>query len=277
MSKENTKSDRNFDDLAHRFKKNIYGGLKGDIRLAVLMRDCNAHLAITPFVSFSKKQWRILDVGGGQGQFSLPLAQAGHELVICDLSADMLALAQERANLSAIADDKVKFIHASIQTLEKYLSADDQHFDFVVCHSVMEWMAEPKTLLPLLLRHLKPEGFLSFSFYNRDSLIFKNLLRTNFNKIIHEDYAGSAGSLTPINPMDPNQVMSWVQELPLTVLAHSGIRVFHDYIFNQEHRERDPENLLKLELQFSQQEPYRSLGRYIHLLMQLTPSSLTLT
>ena len=31
--------DRNFDDLAERFAKKVYGGLKGDIRLAIIWRD----------------------------------------------------------------------------------------------------------------------------------------------------------------------------------------------------------------------------------------------
>ena len=66
MAKESTGQDRNFDDLAKRFKKNIYGGLKGDIRLAVLERDCAAYLHIAPF-NISAECWTILDAGGGQG------------------------------------------------------------------------------------------------------------------------------------------------------------------------------------------------------------------
>ena len=31
--------DRSFDDVADHFEKKVYGGLKGDIRLAVLRRD----------------------------------------------------------------------------------------------------------------------------------------------------------------------------------------------------------------------------------------------
>ena len=54
----------------------------------------------------------------------------------------------------------------------------------------------------------------------------------------------------------------------MQLLSHSGIRVFHDYIFNEEHRARDPQILLELELEFSQQEPYRSLGRYVHFLLR---------
>jgi len=274
MAKESSGQDRNFDDLAKRFKKNIYGGLKGDIRLAVLDRDCAAHLPIAPFYAANDVAadcWTILDAGGGQGQFSLQLAQAGHKVVICDISAEMLKLAQEQVEQLGLAD-RVQLIHCALQDLPQNLPQDQQQFDFVICHAVMEWMQEPQSLLPCLLTHLKPEGYLSLTFYNIHSLIYKNLLRTNFKKIINKDYGGSAGSLTPINPLDPQQVLDWIGALQLQLLSHSGIRVFHDYIFNEEHRAREPQKLLQMELEFSQQEPYRSLGRYIHLLAKKTLS-----
>jgi S-adenosylmethionine-dependent methyltransferase len=266
MAKESTGQDRNFDDLAKRFKKNIYGGLKGDIRLAVLERDCTAQLPIAPF-SKSTDYWTILDAGGGQGQFSLRLAQAGHRVVICDISAEMLSLAQEQIDQLGVAD-RVQLIHCAIQDLPQHLPGPQRQFDFVICHAVMEWMQEPQSLLPCLLAYLKPEGYLSLTFYNVHSLIYKNLLRTNFKKIISKDYGGARGSLTPINPLEPQQVLGWAAELQLQLLSHSGIRVFHDYIFNEEHRAREPHTLVQMELEFSQQEPYRSLGRYVHLLLR---------
>lgn len=266
MAKESTGQDRNFDDLAKRFKKNIYGGLKGDIRLAVLERDCAAHIPVAPFMA-STECWTILDAGGGQGQFSLQLAQAGHNVVICDISAEMLKLAQEQVDQLGLAE-RVQLVHCALQDLPQHLPAHHLQFDFVICHAVMEWMQEPQSLLPCLLRYLKPRGYLSLTFYNIHSLIYKNLLRTNFKKIINKDYGGSAGSLTPINPLEPQRVLGWVTDLQLQLLSYSGIRVFHDYIFNEEHRAREPQTLLQLELEFSQQEPYRSLGRYIHLLLR---------
>lgn len=270
MAKESTGQDRNFDDLAKRFKKNIYGGLKGDIRLAVLERDCTAHIPVAPFNSSSlnaTRCWTILDAGGGQGQFSLQLAQAGHRVVICDISAEMLKLAQEQVEQLGL-EDRVQLIHCALQDLPQHLPCEQLSFDFVICHAVMEWMQDPKSLLPCLLAYLKSQGYLSLTFYNLHSLIYKNLLRTNFKKIVNKDYGGSAGSLTPINPLDPSLVLSWVEDLPLQLLSHSGIRVFHDYIFNEEHRAREPQTLLQMELEFSQQEPYRSLGRYVHLLLR---------
>ena len=92
------------------------------------------------------------------------------------------------------------------------------------------------------------------------------MLRANFKKIIDQDFKGERGSLTPINPMQPEIIDEWLSNLPLHVISRAGIRVFHDFILDKESRERDPPNLIALELKLSQQEPFLSLGRYIHIL-----------
>lgn len=268
MAKQPIDQDRNFDDLAQRFQKNIYGGLKGDIRLAVLERDFREHFQCVPFGEYKPaKPLRILDAGGGQGQFSLQFAKAGHSVVICDISAEMLKLAEAEVVYQNL-QHQVTLLHCAIQDVGQNLPNVDSQFDVVLCHAVMEWVADPAVLLSYLIERIKPKGFLSLTFYNLHSLIYKNLLRTNFKKIQQQDFAGSRGSLTPINPLYPEQVFEWLEALPVERLTTSGIRVFHDYIFNEEHRERDPQSVVELELEFSQKQPYQLLGRYIHVLGQ---------
>lgn len=268
MAKQSSNQDRNFDDLAKRFQKNIYGGLKGEIRLAVLERDFREHFTIAPFGDNpSATPLRILDAGGGQGQFSLAFAQAGHSVIICDISAEMLKLAEQEVVKLGL-QSRVQLIHCAIQDLTQHIKPEDCLFDVVLCHAVMEWVTNPADLLASLITYVKAQGFLSLTFYNLHSLIYKNLLRTNFKKIQQQDFAGARGSLTPINPLYPEQVFEWLKELPINILAISGIRVFHDYIFNQEQRERDPQSVIELELAFSQRQPYQLLGRYIHVLNQ---------
>ena len=268
MAKQPDNQDRNFDDLAKRFQKNIYGGLKGEIRLAVLNRDFSEHFNYAPFTEkMSTKSLRILDAGGGQGQFSLKFAQAGHFVVICDISIEMLKLAEQEV-VELGLQKQVQLIHCAIQDLPKHFNAEECQFDVVLCHAVLEWVTNPQDLLASLNQYLRPGGFLSLTFYNLHSLIYKNLLRTNFKKIQTNDFGGARGSLTPINPLYPEQVFEWLTVLPLINLATSGIRVFHDYIFNEEHRERDPASVIELELAFSRRVPYQLLGRYIHVLSQ---------
>ena len=69
------RADRSFDAIADHFEKKVYGGLKGDIRLAVLRRDIFEYSA-----QMSKslgRPLRILDVGAGLAQIAIDLAAQG--------------------------------------------------------------------------------------------------------------------------------------------------------------------------------------------------------
>lgn len=263
--------DRNFDDLAHRFKRNVYDRLKGDIRLAVLQRDLETHIpdsiqfldATTEAAKLAKGcGLNILDAGGGQGQFSLSLAAQGHQITICDISSEMLNLAKTNADLLGVTD-RVTFIHGSIQ---EHCQAHKSQYDLVLCHAVLEWVIEPQALLQALVAASKEGGYLSLTYYNVNSIKMKNLLRTNFKKVLEDDYQGYRGSLTPTFPRQPEKVNDWLSQLPLEKQCESGIRCFHDYILEPDHRMVEPEQQLELELRFSGQEPWRSLARYIHVL-----------
>ena len=261
-------NDRNFDDLAHRFRRNVYDRLKGQLRLAVLRRDLAACVPALADLDGDRPEitpepLRILDAGGGQGQLSVPLAKLGHRVTLCDISLGMLDLAREAAVREGVESAMV-FHHGDIQSL---CQAQAEHFDLVLCHAVLEWVAEPRQLLDHLIQAVTPGGWLSLSFYNVNSIVMKNLLRTNFRKVLAEDYRGYRGSLTPSNPLDPEMVYGWFADLGLEPLAHSGIRCFHDYLLDPAQRQSQPEAQLALELTLSRREPFRSLARYIHLVV----------
>ena len=255
----NIDQDRNFDDLAARFKRNVYDQLKGEIRLAILLRDLQEVLS-GPDADPRAASLDILDAGGGQGQIGLSLAQQGHRLLLCDISAAMLDLARHSAAELGVADN-VEFLHASIQSLD---SPHLERYDLVLCHAVLEWVADPQIVLQKLVACLRPGGYLSLTFYNVNSIIMKNLLRANFDKVLKEDFRGGKGSLTPTWPRRPDEVMHWLAGLPLERLCHSGMRCFHDYLLGDGQQNRQPEKQLALELKLSRLEPWRSLARYIH-------------
>ncbi|MFX6209449.1 methyltransferase domain-containing protein, partial [Acinetobacter baumannii] len=70
-------------------------------------------------------------------------------------------------------------------------------YDLVLCHAVLEWLAEPHAILPVLHQLCAPGGWLSLAFYNRDALIYRNLLKGHFRKLRKERFAGEGQSLTP--------------------------------------------------------------------------------
>ena len=86
--------DRNFDDIAEHFSRKVYGGLKGQIRLAVLRRDIFAW--VDQQTTKLQRPLRVIDVGAGLAQLSIELAQQGCDVTVNDISANMLAHAQLR-------------------------------------------------------------------------------------------------------------------------------------------------------------------------------------
>ncbi|BFM11941.1 tRNA uridine 5-oxyacetic acid(34) methyltransferase CmoM [Simiduia litorea] len=254
-------SDRNFDDLAPRFARNVYGGAKGALRLAVLQRDFQQHLSELLGQATGVD---IFDAGGGQGQFGLTQAVAGHRLTLCDISAEMLALA--KAHAEVMGATQVEFIHDSAQRIAQQ-PVHQRRYDLVLCHAVLEWVVDQEGLLKALSDFLKPGGYLSLTFYNRHGLVMKNLLRGQEPPILTGEFRPHRGSLTPNRPLDPAQVLAWL-EADWQLLCHSGIRVFQDYQLTPESRLMSPQTLLELELRLSREEPFRSLGRYQHLLLK---------
>jgi len=150
-------SDRHFDELATRFAEKIYGGAKGAIRLAVLQADLAEALPDRPL--------RVLDIGAGLGHMALWLAERGHLVTLAEPAEPMLAGARARF---AAAAQPATFIQAPWQEL---LGQLEQPYDLVVCHAVLEWLAEPQAILPVLQQLCAPGGWLSLAFYNKDALI----------------------------------------------------------------------------------------------------------
>lgn len=242
-------NDRHFDELATRFAEKIYGGAKGAIRLAVLQADLSEVMPQRPL--------RVLDIGAGLGHISLWLAQQGHDVTLAEPAAPMLEGARQRF---AEAGQTATFIQAPWQTVEDYVKGP---FDLLICHAVLEWLAEPQAILPVLHRLLDKDGWLSLAFYNRDALIYRNLLKGHFRKLRSQRYAGEGQSLTPQRPLDPHELAA--QLAPCwTVEKQSGVRVFHDYMPSEFQARTELADLLEMELAYRRHPTFAGLGRYLH-------------
>lgn len=246
---EITGSDRHFDQLATRFAEKIYGGAKGAIRLAVLQADLTEALPERPL--------RVLDIGAGLGHMSLWLASLGHHVTLAEPAAPMLEGARQRFS---DAGQSATFIQAPWQELPDLLH---EPFDLVLCHAVLEWLAEPYTILPVLHRLTRPEGWLSLAFYNRDALVYRNLLKGHFRKLRGDSLAGEKQSLTPQEPLDPREMATQLGA-QWRVETQSGVRVFHDYMPIDFQKRAELDQLLEMELSHRRHPAFAGLGRYLH-------------
>ncbi len=269
-----TRTDRNFDAIADHFEKKVYGGLKGEIRLAVLRRDIFEYSA-----KMSKslgRPLRILDVGAGLAQISIELAAQGHIVTVNDISANMLEKA--KVNAAQINENlDITWYVCPYQDLEDKLnndhrqkdnaSLDDTKFDLIMSHALLEWLAEPAMVMEFFDQQLADHGVLSLCFYNPASFDYRNLIMGNFNLLDNTAYkADNKKSLTPNHPVAKEEVESWLAEHHYRTVLSSGLRVFHDYAPLKRGGHNNPEDVIRMELRYSQLEPYKWLGRYLHIM-----------
>ncbi|WP_292773094.1 methyltransferase domain-containing protein [Methylophaga sp. UBA5100] len=247
--------DRNFDDLAERFNARIYDTLKGQLRLDILKQDLHQFTQTTSL--------NVWDAGCGAGQISLWLAGFGHQMTLCDISGKLLAQAQQHF---AEAKLQARFHHTSIQMLSPQLN----NFDLVICHAVVEWLASPLETLKQVMDRVKTGGYLSLMFYNRNAMVYKNVIRGGWRlePILNDRYIGIGNKLSPPFPLYPNEIIQFLQNNGFEIIQHSGIRVFSDYLNSESRNQTNEQELLALEHQYCRMPTYRDMGRYVHLLIE---------
>jgi len=94
---------------------------------------------------------RILDVGCGCGNISLPLGSLGHEVVGVDLDEESIRI----ANAHNPYPDRVSFVATRAEALEL-----EKPFDVIVASEVVEHVPEPFALLANLRQALKRDGIM---------------------------------------------------------------------------------------------------------------------
>lgn len=247
--------DRNFDTLIDRFEQRIYATPKGDWRLKLIKEDL-------AFLTRSTGL-HIWDAGCGFAQIAQWLAAQGHRLTLCDISKKMLERAQDdfaRAGL------KAEFHQCSAQSLAAQLP----EVDVLICHAVLEWLAEPVASLQLLLQRVRPGGYVSLLFYNRNAMVYGNILRGGWRlqHLLDDSYLGRGHRLTPPHPHYPHEMIAVLEQAGFRVKRHTGIRVFHDYLSQEVLAGTSQEELFALEHRYCRMPVYRDMGRYVHLLLQ---------
>nr|WP_297458377.1 methyltransferase domain-containing protein [uncultured Halomonas sp.] len=242
-------NDRLFDGMAEKFAASLYGGSRGELRLALL-----DHLLPRTLPLDGQP---ALDVGGGLGQMSAWLAERGHAVTFTEPSGEMLARARE-----ALDGTDVRCLQAPLQALPEQAPGP---WPLIVCHAVLEWLADPRSAIATLAQLLEPGGHLSLMVFNRDALRFSNVIKGNLDKALDDRLAGTGKRqrLTPISPLTHAQISRWLAEQGLVVEHVAGIRVFHDYL-----REREPDRatltrIFELERRYCDIDPHWRLGRYL--------------
>lgn len=250
--------DISFDSHIDRFRRNIELSHKGRIRRAVIDR----YLRLFLPELYAGKKLKTADVGGGFGRFSTEAAALGHEVVYTDLSTKMMEEARARAEAGGVAE-RITFHCSCFREV-----LQPARYDVLNCQAVLEWLAAPEEGLTELMQAVRPGGHLVLLFYNRESVVLRNLIRGNFYKVESDDYRGDGKGLTPMNPLPPESVYTPLAEHGFQLKGRAGIRTFSDLCFPHVDIAQRLDDVIRLESEFAGREPYISIARYILVVAQ---------
>jgi S-adenosylmethionine-dependent methyltransferase len=209
----------------------------------------------------------LVDVGGGAGTQSIPLAREGYAVTIVDSSAAMLERAERRlADEDAAVARRVLLVEARGEDAPSVL--DGAVFGGVFCHGVLMYLDDPEPLVDALCALTEPRGLLSIVAKNVEVMAMRH---------VHEgDWAAALAAFDcerQVNGLgldtrgdDVEALSAMIAERGVEPLAWYGVRLFTDG-WSPDRPATDPEDLvLEAELRASQRDPYRRLSRLFHLL-----------
>ncbi len=260
--------DDSWADLSEPFADEAYASVKGRVRTFVLQQQLLEHLPAPPAT--------VLDVGGGAGHQSFPLAQAGYEVTLLDPSTATLAKAQQRlSDFPAAARRRVNLIQAAGENASA--AAGRQRFAAVLCHGVLMYLEDPEPLVGELCRCAAPGGLVSIMALNARTLAVRPALEGRWDDALAafdaHDEVGVLGVPTRGDTVEHlSDVMERHQVEPLNWY---GVWLFTDWL--EFSGAEDPFGdagqvaaAAAVELEASRREPYRQLSRVFHLVGRKT-------
>jgi len=249
--------------LAERFVDKHYASLRGRVRTYVIDRHLHAHLPPVPA--------SLIDVGGGAGTQSIPLARAGYRVTIVDPSEAMLhraalALAAEPAAVAG----RVRLIRATAGGASHALGGE--RFAGVLCHGVIMYVEEPRPFLAALAALLAPGGVLSLVAKNAACLAVRPALEGRWDAALAafdtDRQVNGLGVSTRADSLE--DVTDTLAELGVARIEWYGVRLFSDGWTRVPEPPDAPDvsstsdAVFAVEFEASRRDPYRQLSRLFH-------------
>ena len=200
----------------------------------------------------------ILDFGSGEGITANYLAK-NNNVVAIEPSEEML--------INRWADFEYRQIQGDVT---KLLAFEDNTFDMIICHNVLEYIEDKKSILDELYRVLKPQGVLSIVKHNRAGRVMQMAVLLDELEKANDLLDGknsTASKFGEIRYYEDEMISKWTPGLKCVDCF--GIRTFWDLQQNQEkHNSEEWQNrMMQLEMRVAQMDEYRKIAFFHHLLV----------
>ncbi len=261
--------DDDWAGLADPFVDEAYATVKGRVRTHVMHQQLLEHLPAAPAA--------VLDVGGGAGHQSFPLARAGYEVTLLDPSAAMLDKARQRLQrLPADVQQRVRLVQADGENADE--AVDGQRFEAVLCHGVLGYLEHPEPLVEQVCRCAAAGGIVSILTGNaRASAVRPALERRWDDAMASFDSRSEIGVLgVPTRADTLEELSELVHGLGVEPLTWYGVWLFVDWL-DLAGAAVDPDDAQELaaaaavELEAGRRDPYRQISRLFHLVGRKGP------
>jgi len=213
---------------------------------------------------------QILDIGGGNGLNSIHFAQQGHSVTLLDYSPAMLSEAKQAVEKEEISG-QITICQADAGAIQKLFQG--QQFDLILCHLMIEFVPEPRSVLQNICELIAPGGLLSILDANRYSEVYRKAIQANdlvaaLNVVDTKEYFHPWFSrLTPL--FSSAEMIDILQANGCEVVGDYGIRCLCDYLPNEPKYEMEYfKKLEQLERKLTDIYPYNLLARFYQVIMQ---------
>lgn len=165
----------------------------------------------------------VLDCGGGSGTFAVPLAQAGADVTVVDISIDALATLNRRAAEGGVADHVVA-LQGDLENHFDVLAG--RSFDLVLAHGILEVLDEPGAAFSVMAGVLAPGGLLS--------VLVTNPAAAVLSRALAGDVAAAVRDLAELDDrqsrIGPASVRGLCASAGLVIESVQGVGVFTELI-----------------------------------------------
>ena len=257
-------SDDTWAGLADQFVDDAYASVKGYVRTYVMHQQLLEHLPEPPAT--------VLDVGGGAGHQSFPLAQAGYDVTLLDPSRAMLDKARQRLErLPAESRRRVTLLQGDGENAVE--AVDDRRFAAVLCHGVLGYLEQPEPLVNELCGCAAAGGVVSIMTGNAKAMAVRPALERRWDDALAAfDATREIGVLgVPGRADTVEEISGLMQSHGVEPLRWYGVWLFVDWLEfgGAELDASDSKEVAAtaaVELEASRRDPYRQLSRVFHLL-----------
>lgn len=213
---------------------------------------------------------RILDIGGGDGLDAIHYARLGHSVTLSDCSPTMLSEAKKSAQEQGVAE-RLRFIQTGQEGVPDLFH--EQPFDLILCHMMIEFVADAQSFLRNACKLLSTNGLFSVLDTNRFSDVYmqaiqmKSLSGARSAVGANEYYHPWVNRLTPRFSAD--ELIDQFDQYSCSLVGQYGVLSVCAYLPNEP--KFDPDyyrELEQLEDSLTDRYPYYLLARFFQVIVQ---------